>query len=213
MPFRRRNRHIATDRTLWQWACEQDSDAFGILFERHAKRVYNHCFRRTSNWAMAEDLTSVVFMEAWRKRDDVVITTDSVLPWLLAVANNVCRNSLRSLHRYHAAISRVQVAEAFPIDDDVLSRVDAEQQMKLLNSKLAQLNDGERDVLALCVWEGIDQVSAAEALDISVGTVKSRLSRARARLRRLSDDSEPEPLGGHKQLKKRDGRKGEGEGR
>jgi hypothetical protein len=59
----------ASDQELWSQATnERVGEAFGELFERHADRVYAHCFSRTGSWSMAEDLTSVVFLEAWRKR-------------------------------------------------------------------------------------------------------------------------------------------------
>ena len=77
-----------SDSELWRRAALHDPGAFGDLFDRHAGRVHNHCFRRTADWSLAEDLTSVVFLEAWRKRKQVRLYQDSVLPWLLAVANN-----------------------------------------------------------------------------------------------------------------------------
>jgi DNA-directed RNA polymerase specialized sigma24 family protein len=54
----------ATDGDLWPRAVVREPDAFGVLFERHARAVYNYLFRRTADWALAEDLTSVVFLEA-----------------------------------------------------------------------------------------------------------------------------------------------------
>jgi RNA polymerase sigma-70 factor, ECF subfamily len=52
------------DGALWLRAHEGDGAAFGILFERHAGRIYNYCFRRTADWALAEDLTSATFLLA-----------------------------------------------------------------------------------------------------------------------------------------------------
>ncbi len=63
-----------------------DGRVFAMLFDRHANKVYNHCFGRSADWSMAEDLTSVVFLEAWRKRRQVPLHGDAILPWLLAVA-------------------------------------------------------------------------------------------------------------------------------
>lgn len=89
-----------SNQQLWSRAAEHhDGDAFGQLFERLADAVYTHCFRRTGLWSMAEDLTSVVFLEAWRRRRDVRICDESVLPWLLAVANNATWNAQRTLRR------------------------------------------------------------------------------------------------------------------
>jgi DNA-directed RNA polymerase specialized sigma24 family protein len=70
-----------SDEQLWSRAVEgHDSEAFGHLFERHADAVYNHCFRLSGSWSTAEDLTSVVFLQAWRRRDDVRFSGASVLP-------------------------------------------------------------------------------------------------------------------------------------
>jgi hypothetical protein len=53
------------DSVLWSRARTGDSEAFGMLFERHAQTIYNFCFRRVGNWATAEDLVSIVFLQAW----------------------------------------------------------------------------------------------------------------------------------------------------
>jgi hypothetical protein len=83
----------AGDRELWLRASEGDTAAFGELFGRHAKTVYNHLFRRVADWSEAEDLTSAVFLQAWRTRRRVVIDRESALPWLLGVANHVLHNT------------------------------------------------------------------------------------------------------------------------
>jgi hypothetical protein len=67
-----------SDGDLWARSCAGDRDAFGVLFDRHAKVIYNYCFRRVGNWATAEDVLSFIFLEAWRRRDkelpDVALT-------------------------------------------------------------------------------------------------------------------------------------------
>src|ERR1035437_7811734 len=88
-----------TDLELWQRAAAHDGAAFGQLFERHSRAVYNHCFRRTASWSSAEDLTSIVWAEAWRRRKDVRLHGESILPWLLAVANTCLRNLHASQRR------------------------------------------------------------------------------------------------------------------
>ena len=62
-----------TDTELLERVRAGESLAFGQLFERHARAVYNYCFRATGNWSLAEDATSVVFLEAWRRHRDVVM--------------------------------------------------------------------------------------------------------------------------------------------
>ncbi len=71
---------VPTDRDLWAAATAGDGEAFGRIFDRHCRAVYNHCFRRTGSWSTAEDLTSVVFLEAWRRHREVELHGDSACP-------------------------------------------------------------------------------------------------------------------------------------
>jgi hypothetical protein len=98
-----------TDAELWRLA-ETDPEAFGELFERHARAVHAFCARRKADLGTAEDLTSIVFLEAWRRRGSLELSGESALPWLLAIANNVARNSQRSRRRYRAVLSRLPLA-------------------------------------------------------------------------------------------------------
>ena len=174
-----------SDGQLWARAASQrDGEAFGQLFERHANAVYAHCFRRTGSWSAAEDLTSVVFLEAWRKRRSVRLAGESVLPWLLAVANNATRNAQRSIRRHQRLLARLPQAVAMPdVADDAAKRADEENAMRLILAELGSLTEPEREVLALCDWAGLTYAEAAVALGVPVGTVRSRLARARQHLR------------------------------
>jgi RNA polymerase sigma factor (sigma-70 family) len=178
-----------SDRELWHRASVEDPSAFGVLFERHARAIYNYCFRRTADWAAAEDLTSVVFLEAWRRREAVLLESESALPWLYGVATNVLHNRRRSQRRHRAALDRFPRERCADFTEDAHSRLDDERRMRNTLRAVAKLPRRERDVLALCGWAGLSYEEAALALDLPVGTVRSRLSRARARLRELSTDS------------------------
>ena len=178
------------DRELWAQAVGGDAGSFGVLFERHARAVYNLCFRRTGNWAVAEDLTSEVFLLAWRRRSDVVFTTEdgSVLPWLLGVAVNQARNRHRSDRRAGAAVARLDPnANEADFSDDVVGRLADERQMADVLAVVERLPGQEQEVLALCAWSELSYEDCALALGVPVGTVRSRLSRARAHLRELLD--------------------------
>ncbi len=70
----------ASDRELWERAASGDSAAFATPFRRHGRTVYNYCFRRTDEWSTAEDLSSVVFLEAWRKRRQLGSTVRACCP-------------------------------------------------------------------------------------------------------------------------------------
>lgn len=175
-----------SDAELWRLAGAGEASAFGVLFERHARTIYNYCFRRTADWSVAEDLTSTVFLEAWRRRTDVRLDHDSALPWLLGVATNVLRNRRRSERRHRAALSRLSLEREDGFESDLIERMHDQQAMRGVLDAVAALSRDDQDVLALCVWEGLSYESAALALGVPVGTVRSRLSRARARLRELA---------------------------
>jgi RNA polymerase sigma factor (sigma-70 family) len=182
------------DQELWDQVAAGSVDAFGVLFERHASAVYNYCFRRRGNWAEAEDLTSATFLEAWRRRQEVLLTSDSVRPWLLGVATNLLRNDIRSRRRRDNALMKLGGVSDRPLDalaDDVAGRVDDQRKMKELLGHLGRLPVEQQEVVALVLWSELSYDEAAVALNVPVGTVKSRLSRARRAL------VEPDPAGGH----------------
>ena len=83
-----------SDEALWSQAIEGQHASYGLIFQRHAEDICNHCFRRVASFALAEDLTSVVFLEAWRKRNDSIFVEQSIRPWLFGIATNVCHNAV-----------------------------------------------------------------------------------------------------------------------
>jgi len=165
-----------------------DPDAFRQLFDEHASVVHRHAVRMTGNWAMADDLVSLTFLEAWRLRERVLPGEDSLRPWLLGIATNVTRNTARAARRHQAALTRVPPPDAVPdFADEVVQRLADTEELAAAQRALSQLRRGEREVFTLCVWEGLDAATAAEALGVAVGTVRARLSRARKRLRKLTE--------------------------
>jgi RNA polymerase sigma-70 factor (ECF subfamily) len=183
-----------SDRALWQQAREGDSSAFGVVFERHAGRISNYCFRRTGDWALAEDLTATTFLLAWRSRGRAPLQADSALPLLFGIATNVLRNQRRSLRRRREAFARLPLERTEEPDfgDETSERLDDQVAMRELLRLFTLLPRREQDVLALCDWSGLSYEDAAAALDIPIGTVRSRLARGRRRLRELATASGPE---------------------
>ncbi|MEU3612844.1 sigma-70 family RNA polymerase sigma factor [Streptomyces sp. NPDC006872] len=167
-----------------------ESGAFAELFDSYSRAVYNHAFRLTADWSTAEDVMAATFMEAWRLRDRVEPEGGSLRPWLLGIATNTARNQFRSNRRYRAAAGAAAAAESAVPDhaDEVADRIDDRQRLAKALTALATLRRPEREVVALCLGEGLDYEAAAEALGIPVGTVASRLSRARKKLRALAGD-------------------------
>ena len=160
-----------------------DQTLFAELFERHAGELLRYCFRRTADAALAEDLVSLVFLEAWRRRDDLRRDHDP-RPWLYGIATNVVRQGRRTRRRHAAALARI--AQSAQRDESAADVVAREHEMRALLDHISRLPARERDVLALCVWSELSYEDAARVLAIPVGTVRSRLSRARARLRDMA---------------------------
>jgi RNA polymerase sigma factor (sigma-70 family) len=162
-----------------------DREALTVLFERYADRLYQHCFRKLGDYADAEDAVSTVFLTLWHRRRRIQVHDGSAAPWMYGVATNVCRNLDRGRRRHLRAVARwgsVSDLDAPDPAEQVTDRLADEQRMRELLDQVRRLSRGEQDVLALVVWSGLSYEHAAAALDIPVGTVRSRLSRARARL-------------------------------
>jgi len=185
----------SSDAELWERSRRGDADAFGLLFDRHARLIYNYCFRRIGNQATAQDMVSVVFLQAWRRREKE-LPPDKVLPWLYGIATNVVRHQRRSELRFRVALSRLPTPEVGPdVAGAADERIDNERRAHKALNLLRELPRREQDVFVLCVGMELSYEDAALALGVPVGTVRSRLSRARARLR------EPNSGYGHRKSK------------
>jgi RNA polymerase sigma-70 factor (ECF subfamily) len=154
---------------------------FDALYRRYAEPVYGFCLRRTRDAELAEDARAMVFLEAWRRRRDVDLTSRPAAPWLYGVARNVLRNQQRALRRRDAALWSLQRVEP-PQGEEVSERVQRRAQLDALLGSLRSLSPAQREVVGMCLLEDRSYEAAAGALRIPVGTVRSRLSRARLRL-------------------------------
>lgn len=177
---------------VWGRVVAGDPTAFGAVFDRHQARVHGHALRLCRHRHDAEDVTAMVFLEAWRRRNAVRVVDGSVLPWLLVTTGHVAQNLARSTRRHRIALASLP---PHPVVDDpadgVAARLDVVDRDRRLRLALDGLGKADRDVLGLCVLEEFPMATAAEALGVPVGTVKSRLSRAKARLARAMSASEP----------------------
>jgi RNA polymerase sigma factor (sigma-70 family) len=175
---------MANDLELWERTRGGDSEAFGDLYERHARSVQSYCLWRTADLQSAEDATATVFLEAWRKRERLTLSTDSAAPLLLGIANNVVRRQWRSQRRYRDALERVRGVGQAPndLEAEAIARLDAIRQLREGGEAIRGLPRREREVLALLAWSDLSYGEIAEALGLPIGTVRSRLARARTRL-------------------------------
>jgi RNA polymerase sigma factor (sigma-70 family) len=168
------------DAELWTRCVDGDADALGSLFDRHSDAVFRYCLSRTGSRHEAEELVSVTFLEAWRQRSSLTLQRDSLLPWLLGVATNTAR----SARRYEQFLDRLPHTQFVPDHAPAaVERIDTERQVQELLAGTAALTDGERDVLLLCVMNGYSYEETATSLGIRVGTVRSRVNRAKKKLR------------------------------
>jgi RNA polymerase sigma-70 factor (ECF subfamily) len=158
------------------------SEAFGEVFDRHWVAVYRYCRSRAGS--DGESLAAETFRLAFDRRSAYDTDRSDARPWLLGLATNLIRNHLRGQSRGERAMQRVDAGPTADHADAAIDRAEA----ALLGPALAEALDGvradDRDTLLLMAWNDLTYHEVAEALDIPVGTVRSRISRARGRLRR-----------------------------
>lgn len=174
-----------TDEAYWGQALAGDGGAFGVIFDRHKNRLYRHARGLAQSLSDADDVVAIALFEAWRKRHEVRFVDGSMLPWLLRTATYTASNHSRSARRYRAALTRLPPQEHQP--DHAEASDDGHAMAALRDLPLP-----DQQVVTLCVLEGLGTDEAARVLDVRPGTVKSRLSRAKAKLRaRLDHYSNP----------------------
>jgi RNA polymerase sigma factor (sigma-70 family) len=178
---------------LWARAVDGDAGAFGEIFDLHRDRVFGHALRALATRHDAEDVTAIAFLELWRHRRRVRVVNGSIVGWLLVPTNNVCRNQARSARRYRLAIAKLSPEPAGPDPtDDTAAGIDRARRAPGVREVFAQLSARDQDILTLCVLEELTCAEAALALHIPIGTVKSRLSRAKTRMAELMVKTAPD---------------------
>ena len=165
---------------------------FGRVFERHWDAVYRF-FERRLGAEPAADLASEVFRIAFERRTSYEIgQSASCLPWLYGIATNLVLKERRRFARHLAAIDRLQLSDARRDGDhaeEVAARADFEEIWSRLRDALFGMDDAIREMLLLVAWEGLSYRAVADAFDVPVGTVRSRVHRARAKLRAQLDST------------------------
>lgn len=171
---------------VWDRARSGDPAAFKSLFDAYRDRVFGHALRQVRSGHDAEDITALVFLETWRRRTKVRVINGSIVGWLLVTTNNVAHNYQRTKRRYRLTMARLPDPQ--PQSDfspDVHDRIDGEGRRATARRAFTQLSTKDQDVISLCVIEEMSTADAAQTLGIPAGTVKSRLSRAKAKLAAL----------------------------
>lgn len=167
----------------WGVLLQGDPHAFAVIFELHRDRVYGQSLRLTRDVNNAHDITAMVFLEAWRRRGDVRVVEGSIIGWLLVTANFIYKNFDRSRRRYEHALSKLPSPEDQPDhSDNVLEQLGFDERAQQVRDAFNGMGLKDQAVLTLCVINEYPVETAAQTLGIPVGTVKSRLSRAKQKL-------------------------------
>ena len=174
----------ATDPDL---ICESLSrpEAFAAIFERHFAAIHRYLARR-AGVAVADDLASQTFLIAFDRRGSYRAQSDTALPWLLGIATNALHNHARAQRSANGLASRLRSAPTDDVPDVAqlaLASSENTARAERVAAALAQLPDEQREVVLLSAWADLSYEAIAEALAIPIGTVRSRLARARAQLR------------------------------
>jgi len=152
-------------------------EVFATIFDRHCVAVHGYLARRAGR-AVADDLLSATFTVAFERRQTFRSEADSALPWLLGIATNLLRERWRHERREEDLVRRLQRERPG-------ASVSESGNAEWLGAALAALDFDQRSVLLLYAWGELAYEEIALALDIPLGTVRSRLHRARGALREV----------------------------
>ncbi|WP_327288886.1 RNA polymerase sigma factor [Streptomyces sp. NBC_01198] len=177
-------------------------EVFAGLYDRHAPGLHRYVTRRLGR-DLADDVVGETFLIAFRGREDYDISRPQARPWLYGIAANLISRHRRSELRAYRALARSgadPVALTYATDPDAVDgRLVAQAAGAALAAALRALSDGDRHVLLLVAWEDFSYAEVADALGIPIGTVRSRLNRARRKMRSALGDTHPvyAPEGDH----------------
>jgi RNA polymerase sigma factor (sigma-70 family) len=161
---------------------------FGAIFDRHADAIFRYLARRIGP-DDASDVLADVFLAAFEARHRYDRHVAAALPWLYGIASNLLRKHYRQRAGELRMLERlVEGRERGDHADAVAGAIDAHVQVRTIAKLLDELPSGERDTLLLHAWEALTYEEVARALNIPVGTVRSRLNRTRRRIRAGIDE-------------------------
>lgn len=175
-----------SDTSLLDRIRARDSAALRLLFQRYHARVFHFVMRRLGDPALAEEVVADVFFEVWRSIEQFQ-GASRPSTWIFGIAHFKATGAHRDrsrLKRSSVVPTRVETLHRIADDGDVDARLMAREELELVHRALARMPRDQREVLELAVLEGLPYDTIAERLGVPEGTVKTRVARARARLRR-----------------------------
>jgi len=161
-----------------------EPEAFGLIYDRHAATLLRFLGRRAGA-KVAEELVGELFRIAFERRKTYDASRASALPWLYGIGSNLLLKHRRGEARRLRASARMAAAGGVAYRGASAAALDARLLFPRVADAIESLPHSEREVLLLFAWEELPYESLADALELPIGTVRSRLNRARARLREL----------------------------
>ena len=161
-----------------------EPEAFGLIYDRHASVILRFLGRRVGVEA-AEGLLGDLFRIAFERRKTFDPSRSTALPWLYGIGSNLLAKHRRGEARRLRASARMAAAGEPPARRASARALDARLLFPRVADAIEALPDGEREALLLVAWEDLPYQGVAEALELPIGTVRSRINRARTRLREL----------------------------
>ena len=173
----------------------REPERFAEIFDQYYAEIYGYVERRLGS-NLADDLAAETFLIAFDRRDRYDRAYSTAGPWLYGIASNLISRHHRAETRHYRALTKVGPPGS--VDgpaDRIAGRVDAQSNRGRLARALAAISQGDRDVLLLVAWAGLSGEEAARALDIPAGTARSRLHRARKKIRAALGGIDPTTIG------------------
>jgi RNA polymerase sigma factor (sigma-70 family) len=172
-------------------ASQTDPQRFAELYDRHAPDIHRYVARRLGDSA-ADDVVAETFLVAFRRRDRFDPSRGAARPWLYGIASNLIAGHRRSEVMQYRVLAKTAVDPVVESHHDrAEERVAAAAVTRQLGAALARLAKRDRDVLLLVAWESLTYDEVAQALGIPIGTVRSRLNRARKKVRKALGGVDP----------------------
>ncbi|MGJ6969238.1 RNA polymerase sigma factor [Streptosporangium sp. G11] len=168
----------------------RNPDLFSVVYNRHFRDIYRYVAGRL-DVQVADDLAAETFLIAFRRRDRFDPERGGLRPWLFGIATNLVARHRKQEVRHYRALARAGVEpDADSHESQVVTSASAQRLQPQLAKALTRLTRGERDVLLLMALSRLSHEEIAQPLGISYGTVGSRLSRARKKIRALLEGLE-----------------------
>jgi len=180
------HRFGGSDEALLARIRERDSTALRSLYQRYHRRVFHFVMRRLRDAELAEEVVADVFFEVWRSVDHFA-GASRPSTWIFGIAHFKATSAHRDRSRLkRAAVVPTNVESLHRVADgaDATARLIARDELRFVQRALAALSDDHREVLEMAVLDGLPYDEIAGRLGVPEGTIKTRVARARAKLRR-----------------------------